>query len=185
MLDLNFEILNPLSAQEKYDIINYALTAANDNGFLSQFVYEAALWGRTAAILVDDVPEEIIELLDRNPIAAYDRMVKEEIIAELFKKYQNDVINGVSVLDYFGNIAALYFSDYKDYLLSLGGALSQTDMMSSNNLDTFTKSLQDFMQSDNTLKTLNLADSWGKNNEIAKLPIQEKQKEQIKNSLFN
>ena len=184
MLDLNFELISPLSAQERYDIINYALNAANDNGFLSQYVYEAALWGKTATLLVEDVPEEIQELVDINPIMAYDRMVKEEIISELFIKYQNDKIGDMSVLDYFGNAAALYFSDYKDYLLSLGGALSQTDMMSTDNLNEFKQSLQDFINSDNTLQTLDIADSWGINNNKLNEPSQ-KQKEQMKDSLFN
>ena len=59
-----------------------------------------------------------------------------------------ETVNGkVFYLDYLGDIATQYFNDYKEYLLSFGGALSQTDMMSSDNLNAFTKELQDFIES--------------------------------------
>lgn len=181
MLDLNFEIISPLTSQERYEIINFALDAANDNGFLSQYVFEQALWCKVATYLVDDIEDEIVDMVSRNPMEAWDRMVKEEILQTLFNQYRDLIIETVegviSYLDYLGNIAAQYYSEYKEYLLSFGGALSQTDMMSSDNLETFTKELQDFMNNDNTLKTLQVADDWGMNNKIDKEEIVQKQKE--------
>lgn len=178
MLDLTIEQKMPLSAQEQYDIINTALDMANDNGFLNQFVFEHALWCLVVDNLVDDVPAELADMISENPIQVWDKMLEENIIQELFKNHGES-------LDYFAQAAAQYYSDYKDYLLSLGGALSQTDMMSTDNLNTFTKQLQDFMNSDNTLKTLDVADNWGMNNK----PIEETKPKLVEDlpedSLFN
>ena len=189
MLDLNFEIVSPLTSQERYEIINFALEAANDNGFLNQYVFEQAFWCKVATYLVDDIDDEIVDMLARNPMEAWDKMIKEEILRTLFNQYQNlaiETANGkVFYLDYLGDTATQYFNDYKEYLLSFGGALSQTDMMSTGNLEEFKQSLQDFMTDDNTLKTLNVADSWGMNNTALKEVPTPKEKEQIKESLFN
>lgn len=178
MLDLTIEQKMPLSAQEQYDIINAALDMANDNGFLNQFVFEHALWCLVADNLVDDVPAELADMISENPMQAWDKMLEENIIQELFKNHGES-------LDYFAQAAAQYYLDYRDYLLSLGGALSQTDMMSTDNLNTFTKQLQDFMNSDNTLKTLDVADSWGMNNK----PVEETKLKLVEDlpedSLFN
>ena len=158
MLDLNFEIISPLTSQERYEIINFALDAANDNGFLNQYVFEQAFWCKVATYLVDDIDDEIIGMVNRNPMEAWNEMIKEEILQTLFNQYQELTINtaegAMSYLDYLGSITTQYFNDYKEYLLSFGGALSQTDMMSSNNLDTFTKELQSFMNNDNRINTL-------------------------------
>jgi len=188
MLDLNFEIISPLTTQERYEIINFALDAANDNGFLNQYVFEQAFWCKVAVYLVDDIDDEIVDMVNRNPMEAWDKMIKEEILQTLFNQYQELTINtaegAMSYLDYLGSITTQYFNDYKEYLLSFGGALSQTDMMSSDNLDTFTKELQSFMNNDNTLKTLNVADEWGMNNKIQ----EEKEPKKIElpeESLFN
>ena len=188
MLDLNFEIISPLTSQERYEIINFSLEAANDNGFLNQYVFEQAFWCKVATYLVDDINDEIVDMVNRNPMEAWDKMIKEEILQTLFNQYQDFTINtaegAISYLDYLGNITTQYFNDYKEYLLSFGGALSQTDMMSSDNLDNFTKELQSFMNNDNTLKTLNIADEWGMNNKIQ----EEKESKEIElpeESLFN
>ena len=188
MLDLNFEIVSPLTAQERYEIINFALEAANDNGFLNQYIFEQAFWCKVATYLVDDIDDEIVDMLARNPMEAWDKMIKEEILQTLFNQYQSlviETVNGkVFYLDYLGDTATQYFNDYKEYLLSFGGALSQTDMMSSDNLDTFTKELQSFMNNDNTLKTLNVADEWGMNNKIQE-EKEPKKVELPEESLFN
>ena len=165
MIDLNLAIALPLSSQEQYDIINFALQAANDNGFLDRFIFEHALWCKTVCVLMDDIPDDIQELVNSNPLQAWDRMLEEEIMQNFFYKYVDVKVGDTLVLDYFGSIAAYYFESYEAYLLSIGGALSQTDMMSTDNLEDFKQSLQDFMTSENTLKTLDIADSWGMNNQ--------------------
>lgn len=184
MLDLNFEIISPLTTQERYEIIEFALSAANDNSFLNQYVFEQALWCKAAALLVDDISDELNLLIEENPMQAWDTMIKEEIIQEFFNKYKDLVIGDMSYIDYLGNLAAVYFNSYKEYLLSIGGALSQTEMMSTENLNDFKQSLQDFMESDNTLRTLEVANDWGMSNLKRDIPTKE-QKEQIKDSLFN
>ena len=86
MLDLNFEIVSPLTSQERYEIINFALEAANDNGFLNQYVFEQAFWCKVATYLVDDIEDEIVDTLTRNPMEAWDKMIKKEILRTLLNQ---------------------------------------------------------------------------------------------------
>ena len=189
MIDIAIERLMPLTVQERYDIINNSLEAANDNGMLSQYVFEHALWCYTAEKLIASVSDEAKKLLKENPLLAWDQMLKEETIDSLFEVYNKPLQGNDSevdtVLEYFAQEAAQYFEEYQNYLLSIGGALSKSDVLSANNLDVFTKSLEDFMNSDNTLKTLEVADQWGKNNKVEEpKKITENKKELPDNSLF-
>lgn len=188
MIDIAIERLMPLTVQERYDIINNSLEAANDNGMLSQYVFEHALWCYTAEKLIASVSDEAKKILKENPLLAWDQMLKEETIDSLFEIYNKPLEGNNSevdtVLEYFAQEAAQYFEEYQNYLLSFGGSLSQIDMLSTNNLDIFTKSLQDFMNSDNTLKTLQVADDWGENNKIKESKSEVTEKELPDNSLF-
>lgn len=188
MIDITIERLMPLTVQERYDIINDSLEAANDNGMLSQYVFEHALWCYTAEKLVASVTDEAKKLLKENPLLAWDQMLKEETIDSLFEVYNKPLQGNDSevntVLEYFAQEAAQYFEEYQNYLLSIGGALSRSDILSTNNLDTFTKSLEDFMNSDNTLKTLEVADEWGMNNKIVEPKLKLTEDNKLKDSLF-
>lgn len=168
MIDIAIEHEMPLTVQERYDIINKALDAANDNGMLSQYVFEHALWCYTAERLIVSIDNNILDLLQENPLKAWDQMLEQEIIDSLFEIYNRPLegnnLEVNTVLEYFAQEAAQSFEEYQNYLSSIGGALSRSDIMSTNNLDTFTQSLQDFMTSDNTLRTLQIADDWGVNN---------------------
>jgi len=188
MIDVAIERLMPLNVQERYDIINKALEAANDNGLITQYVFEHALWCYAAEKLVASVSDEAKELLKTNPLLAWNQMLEEDTINTLFEVYNTplETVNSEvsTVLEYFAQEAAIYFEEYQNYLLSLGGALSRSDMLSTDNLDTFTKSLEDFMNSDNTLKTLEVADEWGMNNKVAEPELKIVEDTKPEDSLF-
>ena len=70
MINLIFEHDSHLSSQDRYDIISFAMEAADDNGFINSFVYERALYCYAAIMLYPERREEIGNLLSDSPIVA-------------------------------------------------------------------------------------------------------------------
>ena len=64
MINLEIEKSLTLSAQDHYDIISFAIDAADDNGFINSFVFERALYCYTFIILNPERKDEL------SPIAA-------------------------------------------------------------------------------------------------------------------
>ncbi len=189
MLSIKLEQQMPLSPQEQYDIINTALNMANDNGFFNNFIFERAFWGLVTQKLVEEAMD--IDVIS-NPLQAWNSLIEQGFVTKLYNTYGISKITiiteegteQISVLDYFSDNASAIAQDYVNYLLSLGGALAQSDMLSTNNLENFSQQLQDFMNNDNTLKTLEIADSWGINNENNKPEFSEKIDKLPQDSLF-
>jgi hypothetical protein len=70
MINLETEKSLALDAQERYDIISFAMDAADDNGFINSFVFERALYCYAAIMLYPEHKEELAELATSNLIAA-------------------------------------------------------------------------------------------------------------------
>lgn len=145
-----------LTSQEQYNIINNALQAANDNGFLDEFIFERALICYEVLELIEDLDESNIEKVVNNPLTAFDNFIEKGLVQELIDNYNEDV-------SYLADIAARYFEDYNAYLLSFGGAMTQVEGLSTDNLDTLTEQFAQFMQNDKVNETLQIADEWGLN----------------------
>lgn len=145
-----------LNSQEQYNIINNALQAANDNGFLDEFIFERALICYEVLELIEDLDESNIEKVVNNPLTAFDDFIEKGLVQELIDNYNEDV-------SYLADIAARYFEDYNAYLLSFGGAMTQVEGLSTDNLDTLTEQFAQFMQNDKVNETLQIADEWGLN----------------------
>lgn len=145
-----------LNSQEQYNIINNALQAANDNGFLDEFIFERALICYEVLELIEDLDESNIEKVVNNPLTAFDNFIEKGLVQELIDNYNEDV-------SYLADIAARYFEDYNAYLLSFGGAMTQVEGLSTDNLDTLTEQFAQFMQNDKVNETLQIADEWGLN----------------------
>lgn len=61
MINLETEKSLALDAQERYDIISFAMDAADDNGFINSFVFERALYCYTAIMLYPELKEDLSE----------------------------------------------------------------------------------------------------------------------------
>ena len=51
MINLENEKSLALDAQERYDVISFAMDAADDNGFINSFIFERALYCYAAIML--------------------------------------------------------------------------------------------------------------------------------------
>ena len=166
-----------LTSQEIYDMINSCIEAAEDNGFLNQFVFERALACHGVLNLLDVDKDEIGPMVACNPLEAFDYLLKEGLLAELIETYE-------STMNYIGSVAVSYFADYEKYLLSVGGVLNKAEIFSSEVLQNMAGQVKNVMDNEDIKQTLHIADEWGMNRtpEEVAAPVDS---EQVLNSLFN
>ena len=74
-LDINKEKTSALSSAAQFDIINFAIQAAEENGFLNSFIFERALYCFAAIVLNDDRKDEISHLVSQGVIEAWEKLV--------------------------------------------------------------------------------------------------------------
>ena len=68
MINLENEKSLALDAQERYDIIGFAMDAADDNGFINSFVFERALYCFAAIVLYPEHKDKIVSHMQNSPI---------------------------------------------------------------------------------------------------------------------
>ncbi len=166
MLDLS-KIKNcPLNSQTMYDMINSCLEAAEDNGFLNQFVFERALTCHEVLQLIEDLDDIDGPMVAENPLTAFDHFIEMGYVDQLAKNYADTVA-------YIGQVAAQYFEDYEKYLLSIGGVLNKAEIFSSEVLQNMAGQVSEITNNEGVRKTLQIADEWGLNRQppIVENPI--------------
>ena len=171
------EILNcSLTSQEIYDMINYCLEEAEDNGFLNQFVFERALVCHEVLLLIEDLDDIDGPMVAENPLTAFDHFLEMGYIQNLIK-------NHTATVDYIGKIAAQYFEDYEKYLLSIGGVLNKAEIFSSEVLQNMAGQMNNLTKNGDIQETLKIANEWGMNRQPPQVenPVDSKQ---ILDSLF-
>lgn len=167
----------PLTSQEMYDMINSCIEAAEDNGFLNQFVFERALVCHEVLNLVEDLGELAGSMVGENPLTAFDHFLEMGYIDNLVKNYADSV-------NYIQQVAAQYFEDYEKYLLSIGGVLNKAEIFSSEVLQNMMGQVQSLTTNNDIRETLRIADEWGMNRTSDKInnPLDSKM---ILDTMFN
>ena len=167
----------PLTSQQLYDMINSCIEAAEDNGFLNQFVFERALICHEVLNLIEDLDDIDGPMVAENPLNAFDHFVEMGYVDKLINDY-------TETLDFIGKTAAQYFADYEKYLLSIGGVLNKAEIFSSEVLQNMTGQIQNMVDNEDIKQTLNIANEWGMNRkpELTAAPVDSKQ---VLDSLFN
>lgn len=167
----------PLTSQEMYDMINSCIEAAEDNGFLNQFVFERALVCHEVLLLIEDLDDIDGPMVAENPLTAFDHFLEMGYIQNLIKNHADTV-------NYIGKIAAQYFEDYEKYLLSVGGVLNKAEIFSSEVLQNMAGQMNDLTKNGDIQETLKIANEWGMNRQPPKVenPVDS---EQVLDSLFN
>lgn len=167
----------PLTSQQIYDMINSCIEAAEDNGFLNQFVFERALVCHEVLNLVEDLDDLAGNRVAENPLTAFDNFLEMGYIDQLINGYKD-------VVTYLGQVAADYFADYEQYLLSIGGVLNKAEIFSSEVLQNMAGQIQNLTTNEDIRKTLSIADEWGMNRVPPKVenPVSTTE---VLNDLFN
>jgi len=176
MINIDEALNCPLTSQEIYDMINSCLEEAEDNGFLSQFVFERALACHEVLLLIEDLDDIDGPMVAENPLTAFDHFLEMGYIQDLSKNHTDTVA-------YVNKIAAQYFADYEKYLLSIGGVLNKAEIFSSQVLQNMGGQIKELTDNEDIKRTLQIADEWGMNRQPPKVenPVDTKQ---VLDSLF-
>lgn len=176
MINIDEALNCPLTSQEIYDMINSCLEEAEDNGFLSQFVFERALACHEVLLLIEDLNDIDGPMVAENPLSAFDHFLEMGYIQDLSK-------NHAVTVAYVNKIAAQYFADYEKYLLSIGGVLNKAEIFSSQVLQNMGGQIKELTDNEDIKRTLQIADEWGMNRQPPKVenPVDTKQ---VLDSLF-
>lgn len=163
-LDLNKEKTSALSSAAQFDIINFSIQAAEENGFLNSFIFERALYCFAAIVLNDDRKDEISSLVAKGVIEAWEQLVEDGTMDQLVAEYKD-------VLDDLNDNAVRWFEEYNKYTISARGLLNNIQELSGSIVQNAANQLRAASSETGVLDILKLADEWGMNN---RLPMEEK-----------
>lgn len=173
-LDLNKEKTSALSSAAQFDIINFSIQAAEENGFLNSFIFERALYCFAAIVLNDDRKDEISSLVAKGVIEAWEQLVEDGTMDQLVAEYKD-------VLDDLNDNAVRWFEEYNKYTISARGLLNNIQELSGSIVQNAANQLRAASSETGVLDILKLADEWGMNN---RLPMEEKVETKPEDSLL-
>ena len=168
-LNIDKEKTSALSSAAQFDIINFSIQAAEENGFLNSFIFERALYCFAAIVLNDDRKEEISHLVSQGVVEAWEKLVEDGTMDEMIKNY-NDALNDLS------ENAERWFEEYNKYTISARGLLNNIQELSGSIVQNAAQQLRNASTETGVLDMLQLADNWGMNN---RLPMKEKEQEEL------
>ena len=173
-LNIDKEKTSALSSAAQFDIINFAIQAAEENGFLNSFIFERALYCFAAIVLNDDRKDEISHLVSQGVIEAWEKLVEDGTMDELVNDY-------AEALDDLSDNAQRWFEEYGKYTISARGLLNNIQELSGTIVQSAADRLRDASSETGILDVLKIADDWGMNN---RLPMEEKEVEKNPESLL-
>lgn len=154
MIDMKFESSRKLSTQDIYDIIDTAVRLAEDDGFINEFILERVLYECMALVVLPNRKDEIVEMMEKSPLSAWDTLVKDGTIEMLCKDYRQEIAH-------ISDLTARWVASYGDHIHSMRGMLSYMNDLTSK----LTKTLEEKVKGSDIPKVLEVADKWGMNNE--------------------
>lgn len=170
------ETAKKLTSQDMYDIIHFAAQSAEDNGFVNQFVFERSLYAYAAIILYPDRKEEIGRMVSNNILDAWDALLTDGTIEDMNKNFAVD-------MDALGSIGSVWLDDYIKYLQSARGILSSFQEFSGDIIQTAIEKFKTVSDEVGANQVLEIANSWGMNNnpekEVQAIANKEKPKFEI------
>lgn len=148
-----------LSAQERYDIISFAIDAAVDNGFLNSFIFSRALYVYASIILYPERKDEIAKLAAQNINEAWSTLLHDDTLDALAKDYPLEV----KILNDEG---IAWFDEYSKYSQSARGLLSTIQEFSGDIVQAAAEQLRNSAAQSGVQNVIEIADKWGMNNAV-------------------
>ena len=158
MIDLKRELTRTLTMAEICTIEDFAIQAANDNGFLNRYVFDRALLVFAAVVIYPDRKDEINNMIGQNYDirAVFDELVKDGTLERMCKTHAADI-------NYLIETGAQWFEDVSAYEHSIRGLLDSISDLSGDILTEAVAKLQKIASSD--VKYINdFAEKWGVDN---------------------
>ena len=146
-----------LSTQERYDIIDFAMQAAEDNGFMNSFIFERAIWLFAAIRLCEDRRDEIASMVAADLLEAWSELVADGTIEEMQANFADE-------LEILAAEASVWFDEYTTYAHSARGLLSTIQSLSGDIVANAAKQFQSMQGDGDFQQVLDIAQNWGMNN---------------------
>ena len=163
ILDLQEEMNRTLTTEQVTMILEFAIQAAEDDGFINSYIYQRAMYVFAAIVLYPDRQEEISNIIGANGDIrlAWDALLQDGTIESMIKDFDSDI-------DYLTNVGEDWYNDYCDYAHSARGLLSIFSEFSADVLQEAAKKLQEISNSD-FMEIPQIADEWGRNRDLANI----------------
>ena len=158
MLDIALEKEKTLSTQEMYEILDFAVQAAEDNGFINSFVFVRAMYMYAAIRLYEDRREELQQMINSDLLGSWDELVKDGTIENMNKEFYVDM----NLLADYGQV---WMDEFTAYAHSARGLLNTIQEFSADIVEQATQRLSSVVSNDDVKKVTDIAQEWGLNND--------------------
>lgn len=159
MLDIALEKEKTLSTQEIYEILDFAVQAAEDNGFINSFVFVRAMYMYAAIRLYEDRREELQQMINSDLLGSWDELVKDGTIENMNKDFYVDM----NLLADYGQV---WMDEFTAYAHSARGLLNTIQEFSADIVEQATQRLSSVVSNDDVKKVTDIAQEWGLNNDV-------------------
>lgn len=157
MLDISLEKDKVLSTQEMYEILDFAVQAAEDNGFINSFVFVRAMYMYAAIRLYEDRREELQHMISEDLLGSWDKLVQDGTIEDMDKNYSIDM----NLLADYGQV---WMEEFTAYAHSARGLLNTIQEFSSDIVEQASAKFQQSVANDDIKKVTEIAEKWGMDN---------------------
>lgn len=176
MININNEKSLALDAQERYDIISFAMDAADDNGFINSFIFERALYCYAAIMLYPEQKDSLSQQVAANLVQAWSTMIQNGLFEKMIDEFG-------STLETLSEEAEKWYQEYSDWAHSARGILNVVQQFSGDIVQNAAARLTGTAQETGVNELLEIADEWGMTRDVFKTQSQN-EKEIIEDSLF-
>lgn len=157
LLDLQIEKTRKLSTQDIYDILTFATSAAEDNGFMNSFVFYRALYEYAALLMVPEQKDEYVPVVAKNINEAWDKMLEDGILDKITEEFPTE-------LDILVSNGEVWLQEYTQYAHSMRGLLDTIQTVSGDIVKNAANVFQQSVDNADLQNVIKIADNWGMNN---------------------
>lgn len=157
MIDPELEKNLALSTQDVYDICDFAVQAAYDDGFMNSFIFERALYVFAAIRLYEDIADELSAKAANNINSAWSYLLEENIIQEMQENYHEEC-------DFIAKVGIDWYSDYESYAHSARGLLNTIQTFTGDIVAAAADQFNAVNAGSDIQNVIDIADKWGMNN---------------------
>lgn len=157
MIDIELEKQKTFTSQDYFDILNFAIDVAENNGFVSSYVFERAIYMYASVIAFPERKEEIASMITESPLDCWDALIKDGTLETLCEEFSLDIN---CLKDY----ANEWYKEYKEYALSARALFGTIQEFSSDIVEQASKQLKSAVSDKDIAEVTRIAEEWGMNN---------------------
>lgn len=154
MIDVSIEKKLKLTAQDMYDICDFATQAAYDDGFMNSYIFERASLVFAAIRLYQDRADEITSLAAKNINTAWTALLEDGTLDDMINNYKQEC-------DYLCSIGEIWFDDYTKYAQSARGLLNTIQTFTGDLVSSAAEQFKQINENGEVQEVLQIADKWG------------------------